>query len=1275
MSIVREILDGTVGADETDSDTAHFQGTWAEYQIEGQVDLNNDGDYNDTNELGVLRDLNFDGDTNDAGEFNTKIRDTNGDGFISVRDRDTGLVGALVDGVQLSSRGLLTDDHDLLKNVEIFQFADRTIVVAGANNLAEGTVTISDPTPFDGFVTPYVGQVLTASMSNLTDADGLNLDSNGRPVGMYYEWQTTEVGGNSGWSLITTGDNYTVRSVDPGHILRAVAVFNDAAGNTERVTSVPTDNPTAAFSVLENSPDGTMVANRIAFSPDYDSQSINGNPPIDVDLATLYHEIDPANSSGGRFTVVANGLDFAGYPQYAIVVDHGGPVLLNYEAPVHTPGNQSYQFQDNQYQIVINTYSDAPANGGVLVAVRQFTVLLNDVTGEIADVAPTLDLHAGSFASVTRQYQDTFSATDYAGSTGTTPWTTSWVETGDDASRTTGQIRANAGGTSASVLQLRADSAADGASIERTVDLSGASTVNLSYFANEFRLAGSETVTVSFAADGVNYTTIQTISATPALGVVAQNFNQTFDANVVGPFSATAKIKFEINTTQADLLDGLLTSWVNIDGVRFTATVPGAIVPGPAGNNYTTSYTENGVGVTIVSLPDVADVDSPQMMGATITVTNANAADVLSIAGVLPGGITSSFGPPVAGQLTMYLSGPATQAQFEAALAQVRFSNSSDSPGAGVRTIQVTVSDGEKSSPIATASVTVVAVDDPTVANSEGIVTNVALGQTYIIPEWALLANDVDLDSPLDVTAVTESSDNFTATLLAANAGVSINDTDGSNNSLTYTANGTATALDVVTHSNPTETVAVRDNFTNVNYGNNNGTSGVTWAGNWTETGDDGSSNNAAGQIRINGGTLVFDAASTLATSNGASIQRSVNLTGGTNAVLTYNFVEAIASDLETVTVEFDAEGDGTYVTLETINNSSGTGNRTFNLGGTYSANATLRFTASAMDLDTDTIQIDNVNIAYTRQAQLSGGGGDDIIVGDASASPISGGGGNDIIFGGGGNDIVQGGGGNDTIVLASNEGRDIIDGGGSTDTFQLNGLAGAETFNIYTRDVWLGLGANNASMLNANTEIVVTLNGSDNASVIAELNDIEEIVVNTLNTTVNNGNGTLESGLNGGDTINVFGDFTQTSLDYSTITVNGSDAADTVDITGLTSAHRVVFNGGGGGDALIGEARPQDVFDFAAIGEVNASATTAPAPTTTPTLPVVTPEVVPVVSTPEVVAVPDHAPEVALRGIARWAHVLNGGGTVHAPLSNEAVSHETVYAPNLDALHINYMF
>jgi hypothetical protein len=78
-------------------------------------------------------------------------------------------------------------------------------------------------------------------------------------------------------------------------------------------------------------------------------------------------------------------------------------------------------------------------------------------------------------------------------------------------------------------------------------------------------------------------------------------------------------------------------------------------------------------------------------------------------------------------------------------------------------------------------------------------------------------------------------------------------------------------------------------------------------------------------------------------------------------------------------------------------------------------------------------------------------------------------------------------------------------------------------------------------------------------------------------------------------------GDFNQTSLNFNTIRVNGTNASDTVDITGLQSEHRIVFTGNGGADNVVGGLRPQDVFvTNAAVATTNAGGTTASAAATT---------------------------------------------------------------------------
>jgi hypothetical protein len=72
----------------------------------------------------------------------------------------------------------------------------------------------------------------------------------------------------------------------------------------------------------------------------------------------------------------------------------------------------------------------------------------------------------------------------------------------------------------------------------------------------------------------------------------------------------------------------------------------------------------------------------------------------------------------------------------------------------------------------------------------------------------------------------------------------------------------------------------------------------------------------------------------------------------------------------------------------------------------------------------------------------LTGGSGDDVLVGDARGNSLGGGGGDDRIDAGGGVDVVNGGGGDDVLIggagrdrMQGARGRDEIDGGADADT------------------------------------------------------------------------------------------------------------------------------------------------------------------------------------------------------------------------------------------------
>lgn len=211
------------------------------------------------------------------------------------------------------------------------------------------------------------------------------------------------------------------------------------------------------------------------------------------------------------------------------------------------------------------------------------------------------------------------------------------------------------------------------------------------------------------------------------------------------------------------------------------------------------------------------------------------------------------------------------------------------------------------------------------------------------------------------------------------------------------------------------------------------------------------------------------------------------------------------------------------------------------------------------------------------------------IIIGSQDGDTIIGGPGEDVIIGGPGDDTLNGsdvGDGDDntvpgtqdddTFIWNVGDGFDVINGGMegvNGDVFQIVGdAAESETYRIYTYEEAV---ARIAYAGSDEVEIVVTRTGEDGIETpIAELTEIEEIVINGANV----GGG----GTSGNDTFEIYGNFeTTTNLRPNTITINGSLGNDTINISSLTSAHRIVFRTGGGNDVIIGTVRPQDVIEL----------------------------------------------------------------------------------------------
>ena len=128
------------------------------------------------------------------------------------------------------------------------------------------------------------------------------------------------------------------------------------------------------------------------------------------------------------------------------------------------------------------------------------------------------------------------------------------------------------------------------------------------------------------------------------------------------------------------------------------------------------SFVEGGDSAAIGANLALYDIDSSKLSSATVSIASAQIGDVLQIA-TLPSGVASSFSNGV-----LTLTGDASLADYESALRQLTYSNTSDAPVTGVRNITIEVTDaegGNSATGSVTRSVTVAGVNDaPEVSNS-----------------------------------------------------------------------------------------------------------------------------------------------------------------------------------------------------------------------------------------------------------------------------------------------------------------------------------------------------------------------------------------------------------------------------------------------------------------------------------------------------------------------------------------------------------------------------
>lgn len=501
------------------------------------------------------------------------------------------------------------------------------------------------------------------------------------------------------------------------------------------VNDAPVVGSTATAPVAYTENDGATVVNATLMISDVDSATLSGATVKIAANFAVGEDVLGFTSQGG----ITGSYD----AQTGILTLAGVASLADYQAVLrsvtytNTSGNPSNAPRTIEFQVDDGSSEHSTSN--VISAV---------VNVSPANDAPVLTL-GGHVA-------DQFDSQAFDLNSGTANWTTDWVEdeNGDYASSpTTGEIQIR---TDPSVsdtgfrLFLSDDDSEAGAAdtIQRSADLSGASSATLTFDYRRQINSGdlADVVKIWASTDGINFTQIGQIGATGSGTFIDQTY-QHFSVDLTGYISPTTTVRFSIDDGADD------TDWFYIDNVKIDYSA-------------NPTYVEGGSAVSIAPVgASIKDADNTTLQSATITLTNAQAGDLLSVNGQLPAGILASSYDTQTGVLT--LSGSATLADYQAALAQIQFSNTGDNPGSSDRTIQVVVSDGSANSNTGTVTVHVTPVNDAPQSTDSANPGTFTEDTDTVIPFSALLANasDPEGDTLSIVNIATSSANGGTVTV------------------------------------------------------------------------------------------------------------------------------------------------------------------------------------------------------------------------------------------------------------------------------------------------------------------------------------------------------------------------------------------------------------------------------------------------------------------------------------------------------------------------------
>ena len=512
------------------------------------------------------------------------------------------------------------------------------------------------------------------SLVDVTDVDTPNLDHatvqitanyvNGEDILAFVD--TPNIAGtfNPADGTLTLTGSDTVANYQAA--LRSVTYFNTSenpSGAARTVTFIANDgiaNSTPATSTIDVTPVNDAPVVVAGHTLNYtENQAATA-----IDTAIAVSDVDNANLVGATVQITANyanGQDVLGFTN-----QNGITGSFNAATGMLTLTGSS-SVANYQTALASVTYVNTSDNPSGLA--RTVTILTNDGTASSVAATDTINVTPVNDAPVTT-----------AG--GTLNYTENQAATAIDAGVTVGDVD-SANLTSATV-QITGNYA-NGQDILGFVNQNG--------ITGSFN-AATGTLTLTGSSSVANYQT--------ALDSV------TYFNNSDNPSGLDRTVTYAVN-------DGALGSNNSTATIHVTAVNDAPVLTAGA----TASFTENGAAATVTGSLTLTDADDTSLAGgAVVTLTNAQANDVLSVQGqgaATSGDLASGIHFEVDNTAhTVTFSNTDTVTDYQAALRLVQFSNTSEDPSTTTRTFTIAADDGHPANHSGSTSTTlaVVAVDD-----------------------------------------------------------------------------------------------------------------------------------------------------------------------------------------------------------------------------------------------------------------------------------------------------------------------------------------------------------------------------------------------------------------------------------------------------------------------------------------------------------------------------------------------------------------------------------